>query len=403
TLAEPRRYLDKGTSEPVECASIPAGESKSVSLKFTSTNLDDLTALFKERLNNGGCAAVVCNTVDRSIEIFKHFKDNLQEAECILFHARTLKMWRRKREEEVLLKFGKGSKQADGTYINPQRPKRAVLVATQVIEQSLDLDFDLMVSEIAPIDLLLQRAGRLQRHTRLRPQGLESPHFIILCDARRDGPPPESFGKSIEYVYDRYILLQTWLVLRQKEELRIPAEIEGLIEEVYGEQNAVPETWSPSLEQARQRMEHERTESEKAADRLLVSEPKDPTDLIEKFNEQLADDENPEVHKSVRAATREGNPSVTVVMLPADWQLSSEPGITEVRKLLDRSVAISNKGLFQMLVDQKAPKEWSKSAHLRHARLLRLDEQNCCRFEDYILEVNKEIGVSIAKEERSNV
>ena len=118
---------------------------------------------------------------------------------------------------------------------NPHRPQRAVLVATQVIEQSLDLDFDLMVSEIAPVDLLLQRSGRLHRHLRRRPTGLETPQFIVLCDAETTGPPPESFGKSIEFVYDRYILLRTWLALRQREKLEVPTEIEALVEAVYGE------------------------------------------------------------------------------------------------------------------------------------------------------------------------
>lgn len=100
---------------------------------------------------HGGSAAVICDTVSRAIEVYKHLRDNLKDTECSLFHARTLQMWRREREEEVLRKFGKGEQQADGTYANPHRPLRAVLVATQVIEQSLDLDFDLMVSEIAPI------------------------------------------------------------------------------------------------------------------------------------------------------------------------------------------------------------------------------------------------------------
>ena len=195
----------------------------------------------------------------------------------------------------------------DGTYANPHRPTRAVLVATQVIEQSLDLDFDLMVSEIAPVDLLLQRCGRLHRHPRQRPAGLETPQFIVLCDAEADGPPPESFGKSIEFVYDRYILLRTWLALRQREKIEVPAEIEALVEAVYGEPApGCADGWNAALEEAKERMEYDRSESEKAAGTLLVCRPKYPCDLIEEFNDQLADDEDPRVHKNRKGGDARG-------------------------------------------------------------------------------------------------
>jgi len=189
------------------CEEVVTDSTLCIDLHFSKTDLKSLTTTLTQRLEHGGCAAVICNTVDRSIEVYKHVRDNLKKTECSLFHARTLQKWRREWEEEVLRKFGKGDKQADGTYDNPHRPTRAVLVAIQVIEQSLDLDFDLMVSEIAPIDLLLQRSGRLYRHLRSRPKGMEMPEFIVLCDGQREGPPPETFGKSIEYIYNRYILL----------------------------------------------------------------------------------------------------------------------------------------------------------------------------------------------------
>jgi len=404
TLAKALHYPGAQADEAPVCEEIAIGEARPVDLQFKKTDLESLNAILTKRLQNGGCAAVICNTVNRSIEVYKHLQDHLKDTECSLFHARTLQIWRREREQGVLRKFGKRDpqeKDAEGRFVNTDRPLRAVLIATQVIEQSLDLDFDLMVSEIAPIDLLLQRSGRLQRHPRKRPQGLETPQFIVLCDAETVGAPPESFGKSIECIYVRYILLRTWLALRGLNKIEVPTDIEALVEAVYGPEIFPPnDDWTTALAAAKDKMEFERTESEKAARRLLVSKPKDPTDLIEEFNDQLADDEDPEVHKMIRAATREGDLSVRVVMVPKDTILSSEPEIPEVRNLLDQSANISHRGVFHAIIERgKQPKEWAKCAHLRHARLLRLDVQGRGRVASYILTVDEKAGVVIEKEE----
>jgi len=400
TLAKPRKHSGAQTSEVPVCEEVPMGESRPIGLRFAKNDLGPLTAMLVQGLRHGGCAAVICNTVNRSIEVFEHLHGVLKDTEVSLFHARTLQVWRRGREEEVLRKFGKGEKQPDGTYMNPHRPMRAVLVATQVIEQSLDLDFDLMVSEIAPIDLLLQRSGRLHRHPRHRPEGLESPQLLVLCDAEAAGPPPKSFGESTEIIYERYVLLRTWLALRERDRVVVPGEIESLVEAVYGSEAVPPDDdWPEALSDARSKMEFGSVESEKAASRLVVSRPKDPADLIEEFNDQLADDEDPAVHRTVRAATREGDPSVTVVMVPEDTALSSEPKIPEVRDLLDRSVKISHRGVFHAILEKgETPKEWTKSAHLRYARILRLDAQDQCRANGYLLKVDEELGVVIVKE-----
>lgn len=398
TLVGPLHYPDTRTNSSPVCAEIPKDKPTAIGLRFDQTDLPSLAATLTRQLDDGGCAAVICNTVNRSIEVYKYLKDNLQDTECLLFHARTLQMWRREREAEVLRKFGKGVKHADGTYLNQERPKRAVLVATQVIEQSLDLDFDLMVSEIAPVDLLLQRMGRLHRHLRRRPTGLESPLFIVLCDAEVVGPPPESFGKSIEYVYDRYVLLRSWLALRQRSEIVLPDEIETLVEEVYGESNAAgDEEWGYDLSMAKEQMMLARRESEKAAGNLLVCGPKDPGDLLEQFNTQLADDEDPEVHKTVRAATREGDPSITVVVLPSNQNVHDESGLPDIRELLDRSAKLSHRGLYHFLLERDSPAEWARNAHLRHVRLLQLDGQNQTQVGDYKLTVDEMLGIVIEK------
>ena len=391
TLARARHYPDAETDSSLICAEIPMETSRPVRLRFGATDLPTLSARLSSQLAHGGCAAVICNTVDRSIEIYKHLRDRLTDTECSLFHARTLQMWRRQREMEVVRKFGKGEKQPDGTYSNPHRPTRAVLVATQVIEQSLDLDFDLMVSEIAPVDLLLQRSGRLHRHLRWRPAGLETPEFIVLCDAEEAGPPPESFGKSIEFVYDRYILLRTWLALRGREKLEVPIEIEALVEAVYGESALdCNEGWSEALDEALAGHEVLTDDSIGHARHLLVRQPHDPAELIERFNRELEEDDDPATDLKVRAATREGEPSIRTVFLMDDEKVPRSIGIKEVRWLLDRSASISQKSLFSKLLALKIPAAWLSNAHLRHCRLVEVGKTK-----DINVKVSQELGVEM--------
>jgi len=104
-------------------------------------------------------------------------------------------------------------------------------VGTQVLEQSLDLDFDLLVSQWAPADVLVQRLGRLHRHERERPAGLAAPEAWLL-QPRRDGDGLPDFGASAA-VYDEYILLRTWQLLHDRSTLTLPADTETLIEGCY--------------------------------------------------------------------------------------------------------------------------------------------------------------------------
>jgi len=112
------------------------------------------------------------------------------------------------------------STEAGGRRIRGQRddagvrPRRAILVATRVTEQSLDLDFDLMVSEMAQLDLLLQRTGRLHRHPQSRLQGLENPTLWIL-ELHVDEDLPR-FETASTYVYAEPFLLRSWLALRRR-------------------------------------------------------------------------------------------------------------------------------------------------------------------------------------------
>lgn len=142
------------------------------------------------------------------------------------------------------------------------------------------------------------------------------------------------------------------------------------METVYDESTKESDkSWRIALAQAFKTTDGERLASKTTAHRLLVAEPKEPSDLVEDFNDDLVDDDDPNVHKTVRAATREGDPSITVVMLPADTRLTHDPTVSEVRRLLDSSVKLSHKALFQaFLQNGETPEQWKKNTHLRHAR-----------------------------------
>ena len=149
---------------------------------------------------HGGCICVLANTVREAQDIYQELKKRAdQETETMLFHARFTMERRNAIEQRCLHLFGRNA----GTA----RPKRAILVATQVVEQSLDLDFDGMITELAPIDLLLQRAGRVHRHReRQRPQGMEQPIIhVVIPNKDESGDLEERYGLS-GVVYAPFLL-----------------------------------------------------------------------------------------------------------------------------------------------------------------------------------------------------
>jgi len=135
-----------------------------------------IASLLSEKLAAGGCAACVMNTVGEAQGLYERVKQDIADTQVVLFHSRFTLKRKLEIEADLLSHYGKSGK----------RPEKAIVIATQVIEQSLDIDFDLMISDIAPIDLLLQRAGRLHRHERSRPDHLcdRSLYVIMLTSPR---------------------------------------------------------------------------------------------------------------------------------------------------------------------------------------------------------------------------
>ncbi len=216
-------------AEPEKKAwSIPAQASLQRTLKIETHpgllgDARKTAAKAEELVTDGGCCCVILNTVKQAQAVYASL--NPPETEKLLFHARFAASDRHQITERVLALFGKDTS---------NRPAKFVLVATQVVEQSLDVDFDHMISEVAPIDLLLQRSGRLHRHRRRECD----PTLHVLLP--KEGTL--SFGGTA-HVYADKPLLRTLAILAGQSEMHLPSDFRTLIERCYGalewEQGAV--------------------------------------------------------------------------------------------------------------------------------------------------------------------
>lgn len=127
------------------------------------------------------------------------------------------------------------------------RPKGCVLVATQVVEQSVDIDADMLITDLAPTDMLLQRAGRLHRHER-GDRGQPTAYLVVpqaITDKSRALSVDEikkSLG-SVGRVYAPYVLLRTWKEWQPLHDISLPTGIRRLLEGTYSESSDDPASW----------------------------------------------------------------------------------------------------------------------------------------------------------------
>ena len=248
-----------------------------------------------EAVSDGGCLCVLMNTVNDAQRVYSEIKKSGFDGLAMLFHARFTTRRRDEIERECIKLFGKDKS---------NRPRKAILVATQVAEQSLDLDFDAMFSAVAPIDLLLQRAGRIFRHEDTpRPDKLNEPKLTVLVPD--DGG---EYGAS-EYVYPACLLNSSLRLISGRQEIAIPDDMPALVEAGYSPALADPrefELWA----------EHLMEEEVKAASdvQYKISTPDKGFDPVKSSDELRFDDLESSSYLS--AKTRLGEPSVRVVLLP---------------------------------------------------------------------------------------
>ncbi|MFI9325075.1 CRISPR-associated helicase Cas3' [Kitasatospora aureofaciens] len=208
------------------------------------------TQLLREA-SDGGITAVICNRVESAVELHRTLicqaaRHGWHEAEIVLLHGRLMSRDRLPIESRLLDLLGPGP---DRDLPNPSRPHRLLVVSTQIVEQSLDIDFDAVYTNLAPIDLLIQRRGRLHRHSlNRRPEWCREPALTVFWQpdpARLPivEPPNEAVGRPQGnrdgYVYAPYTLAASWQALARRADETGRAMIgadehSALIHEVYG-------------------------------------------------------------------------------------------------------------------------------------------------------------------------
>ncbi|TCO82055.1 CRISPR-associated Cas3 family helicase [Plasticicumulans lactativorans] len=209
TAPEPAGYGPSPRTVAVRCIEAPAAAP-------TDAVLDELLA----KARAGGRVAVICNLVDAAQQLARALRARAPDVAVDLFHARYRFRDRQARERRILAVYGPQAACGSGR----------ILVATQVVEQSLDLCFDWLVTQLCPIDLLFQRLGRLHRHPRSYAPGCTTTACTVLLPTEAD------FGVHRRIYGDARVLWRTAQRLRGCDgAIHFPLAYRGWIEDVYDE------------------------------------------------------------------------------------------------------------------------------------------------------------------------
>lgn len=370
-------------------------EQRERSQAATDAVVGDLLA---DELADGGTALVIRNSVARAQSLYEELCRRFGAAGVRLLHARFTVARRADLTEESLRLLG----------LRTPRPRngRLILVATQLAEQSFDVDADLLVTDLAPVDLLLQRIGRLHRHEGTwRPDLLRVPKVFVTGFEPREGREP-AFAFASEMIYGRHLLLRTAAVLPGAGEAwSVPGAVPGLVESVYGtDPSLLPEAWREAGEVAgREQSDRDRARAEVARQFLLTPHGEHERRTLAGLHyggSAAGGDED-----SLRAAVRDGDESVEVVLVVraegdavfrtlAGRALSVNGDVAPdvLEEVLGSMVRLPPK-LTQSALELNPLPGWHGHPWLRRSRALVLDVSRRARVGDFTVSYDDEFGL----------
>ena len=291
-----------------------------------------------------------------------------------------------------------------------------MVVGTQVLEQSLDIDFDCLVTELCPMDLLLQRIGRLHRHNRQRPERLRTAKCYVLDTA------DESLDGGSESVYGKWLLLRTRALLPKT--IHLPDDIPNLVQDTYHWTEADPLADRMDVQNAKEAYEIDQKKREHSAQTYCMPEPREEEDepSMNTIHGYLSDDiGSSEAYAEARV--RDGDPSVDVLLMVkhADGTFGFLPWV-DAQTSLSGDVPPSKESCLQILnqrlrLPSRFNKRWTidstiqaleedtcdflaawQAANMLHGELfLLLDESLQGRIDDSTVQYDPDMGFMIQK------
>lgn len=244
----------------------PREEDKPVEIKRLSD--EDLYDKISGLIDGGGIVGVIVNTVKRSQEIAERCIKRFGEEKVILLHSEFIATDRIDKEKRLLELIGKGAR----------RPEKLIVIGTQVIEQSLDIDFDVLITDLCPMDLLMQRIGRLHRHDIRRPDMHKKAVTYVLGYS-----DSLDFNSGSSAVYGDYLLAKTQYYLPDK--VMIPSMISPLVQKVYdtGCDPIFPGEYQKKYDESKEKFHKDIESKEQRAKAFRIDGPKKRIDT-EKYN-----------------------------------------------------------------------------------------------------------------------
>lgn len=394
----PYPRLVMADAQGVQSATFTARPLPSINLHAVAESVESLAQCALQQLENGGHGAVIVNTVNRTQKLYRHLQPLLAaDVHLMLFHARYPADERGQRERDVLAAFGHTAQFAE-------RSGRTLLIATQVVEQSLDIDFDFLITDLAPIDLILQRAGRLHRHQRTRPAAHVQARLYVAGLAADQ--LPELKSTAWEFVYDPYILGRTWALLSRESVLTLPKDIDRLVQAVYGEE-PLPENLNAEAlafitqEACGKRLAHEKDERQKAAN-IAVDARAEPQLAYLPLPRGSEEGEG----LGLVNKTRLGDDAITVVpvyaveggwsVTPGGRAFDPQQPVTDAlaRCLYGRQLKINRKGLVAHFAGVAAPPAFAEHPLLRNLKPMPLSADGFTVVGDWTVQLDQELGLT---------